>query len=46
MAKQNGITREAQDEFALRSHRKAVEAWEKGIYDDEVMAFTLAPTTW
>ena len=43
MAKQNGITREAQDEFALRSHRKAVEAWEKGIYDDEVMAFHVGP---
>ena len=43
MAKQNGITREAQDEFALRSHRKAVEAWEKGIYDEEVMAFHVGP---
>ena len=43
MAKQNGITREAQDEFTLRSHRKAVEAWEKGIYDEEVMAFHVGP---
>ncbi|GMQ86270.1 MAG: acetyl-CoA C-acyltransferase FadI [Acidimicrobiia bacterium] len=43
MAKDNGITRQAQDEFALRSHQKAVEAWEKGIYDDEVMAFHVGP---
>jgi acetyl-CoA acyltransferase len=43
MAKQNGITRLAQDEFALRSHRNAVEAWEKGIYDDEVMPFHVGP---
>jgi len=43
MAKQNGITREAQDEFALRSHQHAVEAWEKGIYDDEVMPFRIGP---
>ena len=43
MAKENGITREAQDEFALRSHQHAVEAWEKGIYDDEVMPFHIGP---
>lgn len=28
-----GITREAQDEFALRSHRRAAEAWDNGFYD-------------
>jgi len=43
MAKENGITREAQDEYALRSHEKAVEAWDKGIFDDEVMAFPVGP---
>ncbi len=43
MAKENGISREAQDEFALRSHQHAVEAWEKGIYDDEVMPFHIGP---
>jgi acetyl-CoA acyltransferase len=43
MAKMNGISREDQDEYALRSHQKAVEAWEKGIYDDEVMAFPVPP---
>ncbi|HEY9523045.1 MAG TPA: 3-oxoadipyl-CoA thiolase, partial [Thermopolyspora sp.] len=30
------ITREAQDEFALRSHRLAAAAWDAGVYDDEV----------
>ena len=43
MARENGITREAQDEFAYRSHLKAVEAWDKGVYDDEVMAFPVPP---
>jgi acetyl-CoA acetyltransferase family protein len=27
-----GISREAQDEFALRSHRRAAAAWESGFY--------------
>jgi acetyl-CoA acyltransferase len=43
MAKENGISRRAQDAFALRSHQKAVEAWEKGVFDDEVMHFPLPP---
>jgi acetyl-CoA acyltransferase len=43
MAKENGITREAQDEFAVRSHAKAIEAWEAGIFDQEVMPYSLAP---
>jgi acetyl-CoA C-acetyltransferase len=33
-----GVTRERQDEFALRSHRLAHEAWEAGRYDDLVAA--------
>jgi len=43
MAKLNGISREAQDAFALRSHQRAVEAWEKGVFDDEVMAVPIPP---
>jgi acetyl-CoA acyltransferase len=43
MAKDNGITREAQDEFAVRSHAKAIEAWEGGIFDQEVMPYALPP---
>ncbi|QIG39167.1 thiolase family protein [Microbacterium sp. 4R-513] len=31
------ISREAQDEFALRSHRLAGEAWAAGVYDDEII---------
>jgi acetyl-CoA acyltransferase len=29
-----GISRERQDEFALRSHRLAAAAWDDGFYDD------------
>jgi acetyl-CoA acyltransferase len=43
MARENGIGREEQDAYALDSHRKAVEAWEKGIYDNEVMAVHVPP---
>lgn len=32
-----GITREAQDAFAVRSHRLAAEAWAAGIYDTEIV---------
>lgn len=39
MAKEWGIGRDEQDAYALESHRRAVEAWEKGVYDDEVMPF-------
>ena len=37
MAKENHITREAQDEFALRSHSLATKAWAEGKLDGEVM---------
>lgn len=37
MAKENGISRQAQDEFAHRSHTLAAKAWEAGLFDDEVM---------
>ncbi len=43
MAKANGITREAQDEFAVRSHANAIEAWESGIFDQEVMPYPVPP---
>jgi acetyl-CoA acetyltransferase family protein len=33
-----GMTREEMDEFAVVSHRKCAEAYEKGIYKDEVLA--------
>ena len=43
MAKQNGISREDQDAFAIRSHEKAVEAWESGVFDAEVMPYPIPP---
>jgi acetyl-CoA acyltransferase len=36
MAKINGISREAQDEWALGSHQKAAAAWEDGRLTEEV----------
>jgi acetyl-CoA acetyltransferase family protein len=32
-----GISRDAQDAFALRSHRLAALAWDAGAYDDEIV---------
>jgi acetyl-CoA C-acetyltransferase len=31
------LTREEQDEFAVRSHQRAAEAWKNGLYVDEVV---------
>jgi len=36
VARQLGLSREAQDEFAVRSHRLAAQAWADGIYDGEI----------
>ena len=38
MARENGISRADQDAFAYESHMRASDAWDKGIYEDEVMA--------
>jgi acetyl-CoA acyltransferase len=37
MARENGISREAQDRFALQSHLRAARAIESGRFADEVM---------
>ena len=37
LAGSHGITREAQDEFAVESHRRAVVALEAGVFEDEVV---------
>ena len=37
LAEKYGVTREAQDLFALESHEKAAKAWATGAFDDEVM---------
>ncbi|WP_406341280.1 thiolase family protein [Streptomyces sp. NBC_00648] len=39
IADRHALTRERQDAFALDSHRKAAEAWTKGLYDDEVVPY-------
>ena len=39
MVKEWGITREAQDELALKSHQNAAKAYEKGFFDDLVFEF-------
>jgi acetyl-CoA acetyltransferase family protein len=38
VAERYGIGRDAQDEFAARSHRNAARAWDNGFYDDHVVA--------
>ncbi|KAE8765414.1 thiolase family protein [Georgenia thermotolerans] len=38
LADQHAISRQEQDEFALRSHRLAAEAWDAGRYDNEIVA--------
>jgi acetyl-CoA acyltransferase len=43
MAKEGGITREAQDAFAHRSHSLAAEAWKNGLFADEVMHVVPGP---
>jgi acetyl-CoA acyltransferase len=43
MAKENGITREAQDRFALQSHHRAAEATASGRFKEEVMTVIVPP---
>ena len=40
MAEINGISREAQDEFAVRSQHRAAAGFEKGLLNDEVISVT------
>jgi len=41
VAAKHGVSRDAQDEFALRSHRRAIEAQESGRFDDEIVPVTV-----
>lgn len=43
MARDHGISRQAQDELAHRSHTLAAQAWESGVLDDEVMTAYVEP---
>jgi acetyl-CoA C-acetyltransferase len=40
-AEKAGITRQAQDEWSLRSQQLAAKAWDAGLFNDEVVALTL-----
>lgn len=37
LARDYGISREAADAFAVRSHRRATDAWEAGRFNDEIV---------
>jgi acetyl-CoA C-acetyltransferase len=37
LAREYGITREAADEYAVRSHQRAADAWASGRFDEEVV---------
>jgi acetyl-CoA acyltransferase len=43
MAKENHIPRDAQDAFALSSHRKAAAGWDSGVLPPEVVPVPVAP---
>ncbi|MDQ2970127.1 MAG: acetyl-CoA C-acyltransferase FadI [Acidobacteriota bacterium] len=43
MAKENGISRAAQDEFALRSHQRAAAGWDIGVLGPETFPVPIPP---
>ena len=42
LAKDYDITREQADAYAVRSHQRATAAWEKGLFDDEMVPVSIA----
>ena len=44
VAKEYKVTREAQDEFALRSHQRATKAIETGVFKNEIAPITVEET--
>ncbi len=46
VAQQFQVSREDQDEFALRSHQKAVDAIKSGRFKDEIIPLTVTETTY
>src|SRR5678809_759281 len=44
LAREWGITREAQDRFALESHRRTIAAWDEGRMQDEVRPYFPPPS--
>lgn len=45
LAKDGNITREEQEEFAVQSHVKALDAWKNGRFDNEVVPVSWNGTT-
>lgn len=45
VAQQWGISRDAQDEFALNSHKKAIAAQQAGEFNDEITPFKVVKAT-
>jgi len=43
VAEKHGVSREDQDAFALKSHQKALAAWESGRFADEVIPVETPP---
>src|SRR5215510_58561 len=43
-ARESGISREAQDEFALRSHQRAIAAIDKGHFKNEIVPLSVRVT--
>ena len=43
LAAKFGVSRQQQDEFALRSHQNAAAAWEAGVFDQEVCPLPIPP---
>ncbi|MEK7467589.1 MAG: acetyl-CoA C-acetyltransferase [Planctomycetota bacterium] len=46
LAKQYGITRQAQDEFAMRSHKEGTRAVQSGIFKEEIIPVALKKGLW
>lgn len=44
VAREYKVSRETQDEFALRSHQRALNAIEKGLFVDEIVPYTIKET--
>jgi acetyl-CoA C-acetyltransferase len=42
LRRQYSIPREEQDEYSLRSHQRAVAAWDAGRFDDEIVPVTVS----
>ncbi len=41
LAKEGNISREEQEEFSIRSHEKALDAWKNGMYHNEVVSINM-----